>query len=149
MFNIFNKKCVVCGENKSIKEFYSNRDKCKDCYNKAQSLKKNSSLADRLYAAYANQKERTGKLTAEDNLTVEDLITLLEAQKYACAACGEKFDGFNFQIAHIVSIANGGHLTLNNIQLVCSKHNGRGKAGTKNILYMRANIKSTVKIKTN
>lgn len=49
-----------------------------------------------------------------------------ERDNYTCQICGkEMYDGVGLQIDHIISIANGGKSVPSNLQVLCSKCNGR------------------------
>jgi hypothetical protein len=122
--------------------FYDTKNECKKHYNEKQKEYKRNDIKARLRSAYKAQEERAGKLTKEDDLSVNDILYLLEANEYKCCAGGHiKFENvWDFEIAHIISPCFGGHLTLNNIQLTCHEHNKPGKAGQKGIMYMRVDI---------
>jgi 5-methylcytosine-specific restriction endonuclease McrA len=111
------KTCIKCNQSKPVTEFYGLKNTCKSCYLDHYKKTHANSLAYRIYQALKSQEFRANGLTADDNLTVGDVKTLIEAQSNRCVVCGLPFTGLKFNIGHIVTLKNGGHLTKTNIQL--------------------------------
>lgn len=98
---------------------------------KSNGFEFNRSIESRVYSAMKSQERRFGKLTKADNLTAEDIHSLIEKQNDVCPMCGYSFnsftrsneDGFSWEIAHIKTPENGGHMNLNNVQLLHKRCN--------------------------
>jgi 5-methylcytosine-specific restriction endonuclease McrA len=141
-------RCSVCGEFKPTDCFYEGKNQCKNCYNSKSNKYHKEDLNSRARLAMSNQKERVGYLTNEDIFTGDDLKWLLTKQNNRCAASGIEFTSLeDFEICHIVSVENGGHCNLDNLQLLLPKYNARGKAGTKNVMYITGCIKIEFDVK--
>lgn len=99
-------------------------------FSKQQGYEFNRSLDSRLRSAQFSQDKRVG-LTNKDNLTMDDLLDILEYQGNKCPVCGMGFNfysrvneqGYNFEISHIKSAGEGGNLTRSNVQLLHKRCN--------------------------
>lgn len=100
-------------------------------HNTAGGYEYNRSIRSRLRSALASQERRFGKLTKRDDLTVEELTSLVYNTAF-CPVCGFEFntftrkneEGYTWEISHIKRPEDGGHLTLSNVQLLhraCNK----------------------------
>lgn len=74
------------------------------------------------------QLRRTRKLAAGGKFCAADIERIRKQQRNRCAYysdCGQSFKRRDFQIDHIVAVANGGSSWPNNIQLLCAQCNRR------------------------
>jgi hypothetical protein len=141
-------RCSFCHEFKPVDCFYEHKNECKVCYNTKSNKYHKEDLNSRAKTAMKSQKERVGYLTNEDHFTGDDLKWLLTKQNNRCAASGIEFTSLeDFEICHIISVENGGSCNRDNLQLLLPKYNGRGKAGTKNVMYIDINMKIEINIK--
>jgi 5-methylcytosine-specific restriction endonuclease McrA len=60
---------------------------------------------------------------AEGNYTKYDVLTMLEAQKNKCAACGKGFEDTGFHVDHVFPLSKGGKNSPDNLQLLCPSCN--------------------------
>lgn len=114
-------------ENEKSRNYYlNNKDKLRPV---RKLWSKNNVLKVRAYVSnYRAKKFKTGKHTQED------VIILLEMQKYKCIVC--KCNLINYHVDHIEPISKGGSNTSENLQILCPTCN-REKSNKDPIKFMQ------------
>lgn len=115
------KKCSVCGEMKSLNDFYNKKDskdgksyRCKSCDNKArQNWQRNNPERAKESAHFRNIKKRYG-------ITKEEYNKMLKQQNYKCAICGAETANRNVNYSFCV---DHNHTTGEVRGLLCSNCN--------------------------
>jgi 5-methylcytosine-specific restriction endonuclease McrA len=83
----------------------------------------NRTLKGKLSLLKKYQKKATGKLTEFDDLTTSDIEWLENFYEF-CPSCGEDIRGM-YSVDHKLPTSKGGHLTKNNLQLLCKSCNSK------------------------
>lgn len=94
-----------------------------------------STLEGKLAKIENTHRQRVGYLTPADNLTVDDLLDLFDAQHGVCALCGDELGEiteFKWTFDHIYPASEGGSLCYENGQILCPHCNS--KKHTKRII---------------
>ncbi len=148
------KKCYKCKNRKELDEFYKDKyqtdgrtTSCKDCsktrrkqwsaenreqtrqYNKTyyqkhrEKLLTNQGMNQR--AGHANRK--AVRLGAPGIISADDIRRVFSACGFRCLRCGTEN---SLSLDHVVSFANGGANTIQNLQVLCCSCNASKKADT-------------------
>jgi 5-methylcytosine-specific restriction endonuclease McrA len=72
-------------------------------------------------------EKRARRKQAEGSYTVEEVLTLLDAQEHRCANphCGQLIDKSNWALDHKIALVNGGANSIENLQWLCIPCNSR------------------------
>ena len=135
------KKCTLCGLDKNVDEFQNfilnkktyQRNQCKSCLSTNAHKRYESHIKQRMtdkkYSSYESYfAHLILKRNRNKELNVDELIDILKNQNFKCSLTGYEFvlEPKHYllpSIDRIISGANGGKYTKDNIRIVCHAAN--------------------------
>jgi len=130
-------RCALCLTIVDNPSFHFPNIICATCFQKEHARIKSN-----------NKKPRLKKNVALDQLNTWHWIIVLAYYNFACMSCGIK-GRQNLTIDHIISVKDGGHNTINNVQPLCThchaKKDGYEKIPRFSFQYIRKRFKKYFK----